>query len=207
MGRQANKQTLLNRLATIQPGYPFRGKLDLSFDGDTFVVQFRHIVEGGRLNDRQGATLDRVGLTGRKEPDYLRRGDVLFMAKGTRNDAALIVDVPPNTVCTPNFYRIRLKPEADILLPEFLHWQLNHRDAQRYFAMCCQGSAAPSITKSQLETLPISIPPLEAQRVMVDLAETAAREQDLLNQLIENRQRMVVAAGHRILHPDNKDDQ
>lgn len=204
MGKRINSQTVLNRLATIQPGYPFRGRLAMSGDDDAFVVQFRHIVVGERLTDKHGTTLDKTTLTGRKEPDYLRPGDVLFMAKGTRNDAALVGDVPPNTVCTPNFYRIRLKPETDGLLPEFLNWQLNHLDAQRYFSMCSQGSAASSITKSQLETLPIIIPSLEAQRVMVNLADTAAREQGLLNQLIENRRRMIVAAGHHILHPEHK---
>lgn len=206
MKSRINKQVVLNQMATIQPGYPFRGRLTFGEAGDAFVVQFRHIVVGGRLDDKHGAFLDKATLTGRKEPDYLRPGDVLFMAKGTRNDAALVGDLPPNTVCAPNFYRIRLKPEADIL-PAFLNWQLNHRDAQRYFAMCSQGSAASSITKSKLEALPVIIPPMETQSVMVRLAEAAAHETTKLNQLIENRQRMVVAAGHHILHPDDKDDQ
>jgi hypothetical protein len=204
MKNRESKTHALNELVTIQPGHPFRGKLPLSEKGQTFVVQFRHIVVGERLTDKHGAALDKATLTGRKEPDYLRPGDVLFMAKGTRNDTALVGDVPPNTVCTPNFYRIRLKPETDNLLPAFLNWQLNHLDAQRYFSMCSQGSAASSITKSQLEALPIIIPPLEAQQVMVNLADAATQEQGLLNQLIENRRRMVVAAGHHILHPEHK---
>lgn len=204
MKSRINKQVVLNRLASIQPGYPFRGRLAVSGEDDAFVVQFRHIVVGGRLDDKHGATLDKAILTGRKEPDYLHPGDVLFMAKGTRNDAALVGDVPPNTVCTPNFYRIRLKPEIDNLLPAFLNWQLNHLDAQRYFSMCSQGSAASSITKSQLETLPIIIPSLEAQQVMVNLADAAFQEQGLLSELIENRRRMVVAAGHHILHPEHE---
>lgn len=204
MKSQVNRQIALNRLATIQPGYPFRGRLTLGLEDHAYVIQFRHIFVGERLTDKHGVTLDKATLAGRKDPDYLRPGDVLFMAKGTRNDAALVGDIPPNTVCTPNFYRIRLKPETDSLLPEFLSWQLNHLDAQRYFAMCSQGSAASSITKSQLEALPIIIPPLETQRTMVNLADAAFQEQGLLNQLIENRRRMVVAAGHHILHPEHK---
>jgi hypothetical protein len=204
MKNRESKMHSLKELATIQPGYPFRGRLAVSGEGDAFVVQFRHIVVGEGLTDKHGATFDKAILTGRKEPDYLRPGDVLFMAKGTRNDAALVGDVPSNTVCTPNFYRIRLKPEIEGLLPDFLNWQLNYLDAQRYFAVCSQGSAASSITKSQLEALSIIIPPLETQQIMVDLANTAAREQVLLNQLIENRRRMIVAAGHHILHPEYK---
>jgi hypothetical protein len=202
MIHQPKRRCLLKSVATIQPGYPFRGKLELDDHGDAFVVQYRHLVVGEPLDDTQGHSLDRVNLTGRKRPQYLCAGDILFMAKGTRNNAAVVRELPINTVCTPNFYHIRLTPSVCNVMPEFLAWQLNHVDAQRYFAMCSQGSAAPSITKSQLGNLPIVVPPIEQQTLMVKLADAAAREKQLLNQLIENRQRMIDAAGHQLLRPD-----
>ncbi|WP_271912033.1 restriction endonuclease subunit S [Vreelandella alkaliphila] len=202
MNHQPKRRCLLQSIAAIQPGYPFRGKLELDSQGDAFVVQYRHLVVGEALYDPQGKTLDRVMFTGRKHPEYLCSGDILFMAKGTRNDAAVVRELPRNTVCTPNFYHIRLTSSACNVMPEFLAWQLNHIDAQRYFAMCSQGSAAPSITKSQLGNLPIVVPPIEQQALMVKLADAATREQQLFNQLIENRQRMVDAAGHQLLRPD-----
>mgnify|MGYP003115167762 CR=1 FL=1 len=202
MKRQPKQTYLLQHIAAIQPGYPFRGKLELDSQGDAFVVQYRHLVVGEALNDQQGKTLDRVTLPGRKRPEYLCSGDILFMAKGTRNDAAVVRKLPHNTVCTPNFYHIRLTPSACNVMPEFLAWQLNHVDAQRYFAMCSQGSVATSITKSQLGNLPIVVPSIEQQTLMVKLADAATREQQLLNQLIENRQRMVDAAGRQLLRPN-----
>lgn len=202
MNHQPKRRCLLQSIAAIQPGYPFRGKLELDSQGDAFVVQYRHLVVGAALYDPQGKTLDRVTLLGRKRPEYLCSGDILFMAKGTRNDAAVVRQLPHNTVCTPNFYHIRLISSACNVMPEFLAWQLNHVDAQRYFAMCSQGSAAPSITKSQLGNLPIVVPPIEQQALMVKLADAATREQQLFNQLIENRQRMVDAAGHQLLRPN-----
>ncbi|TKD64265.1 restriction endonuclease subunit S [Cobetia marina] len=202
MNHQPKRRCLLQSIAAIQPGYPFRGKLELDSQGDAFVVQYRHLIVGKTLHDQQGRTLDRVTLPGRKRPEYLCSGDILFMAKGTRNDAAVVRELPRNTVCTPNFYHIRLTPSACNVMPEFLAWQLNHVDAQRYFAMCSQGSAAPSITKSQLGNLPIVVPPIEQQALMVKLADAATREQQLFNQLIENRQRMVDAAGHQLLRPN-----
>tara|TARA_R110000764_G_scaffold112761_10_gene199795 strand:+ start:23028 stop:23645 length:618 start_codon:yes stop_codon:yes gene_type:complete len=196
------KTGLLDELAEIHPGYPFRGRLSLADAGNAHVVQFRHILVGEPLNDKHGKFLDCVILPGRKHPTYLRRGDVIFMAKGARNNAVVIGDVPANTVCTPNFYHIRLKEDASNLMPEFLAWQINHGTAQQYFATCSQGSAAPSVTKSQLECLPIIIPPIEKQRQIVGLADAAIRERQLLNQLIENRQRMVNAVGHQLLRSD-----
>lgn len=192
----------LRGLATIHPGYPFRGKLPVDKDGNAFVVQFRHLVVGASVDDKDGKTLDRVTLPGRRRPDYLWPGDILFMARGTRNDAAVVKALPHNTVCTPNFFHLRLKPETFRLMPEFLAWQLNHVDAQRYFAMCSQGSAAPSVTKTQLGDLPVVVPPIEQQKLMMKLAQAARREQALLEQLIENRQRMTDAVARHILRPD-----
>jgi len=202
MNEQSKHQLPLRSLATIHPGYPFRGKLPVDKDGNAFVVQFRHLSVGASLNDKEGKTLDRVTLPGRRRPDYLWPGDILFMARGTRNDAAVVSALPANTVCTPNFFHLRLKPEAFRLMPEFLAWQLNQTDAQRYFAMCSQGSAAPNVTKTQLGDLPVVVPPIEKQKLMIKLADAARREQVLLEQLIENRQRMTDAVAQQILRPD-----
>jgi len=200
---ESPKQWLpLRSLATIHPGYPFRGKLPVEKDGNVFVVQFRHLAAGESLDDKDGKTLDRVTLPGRRRPDYLWPGDILFMARGTRNDAAVVKSLPHNTVCTPNFFHLRLKPEAFNLMPEFLAWQLNHVDAQRYFAMCSQGSAAPNVTKTQLGDLPVVVPSPEQQKLMMKLVGAAQREQALLEQLIENRQRMTDAVARHILRPN-----
>lgn len=197
--RQKNRYSLKD-LAEIWPGYPFRGKLPLSERGEAFVVQFRHIVVGDCLRDRTGGNLDQADLTGRKTPNFLQEGDVLFMAKGARNYAVAVKEIPENTVCTPNFYHLRIKSEGG-LTPDFLAWQLNHRDAQRYFAACSQGSVSLSITKLQLGELPVVVPPLDQQHHLVGLASAAFREEQVLGQLIDNRRRMVSAVGHEILHP------
>lgn len=202
MSNQANHQASLSSLATIRPGYPFRGKLAVDKNGNASVVQFRHLVVGAALDDKDGKTLDRVMLPGRRRPDYLWPGDILFMARGARNDAAVVKALPPDTVCTPNFFHLRIKPEACRLMPEFLAWQLNHVDAQRYFAMCSQGSATPNVTKTQLSELPVMVPPIDQQTRMMQLVDAARRESELLEQLIENRQCMIDAVARQILRPD-----
>lgn len=197
------KQRLpLHNLVIIHPGYPFRGRLPVKRGGNAFVVQFRHLVAGELLDDKDGENLDVVTLPGRRQPNYLQPGDILFMARGTRNDAAVVRALPRNTVCTPNFFHLRIKSEVNNLLPEFLAWQLNHLNAQRYFSMCSQGSATPSVNKAQLGDLSVVVPPLEQQKLLVGLVEAAKRERVLLEQLIENRQRMTDAIAQRILHPD-----
>tara|TARA_Y100001934_G_C12355811_1_gene778075 strand:- start:850 stop:1524 length:675 start_codon:yes stop_codon:yes gene_type:complete len=190
----------LEEMAEIRPGYPFRGKVPITDDGEAYAVQFRHMVRDV-ISDKSGATLDRVNLTGKKKANFLLPGDVIFMAKGTRNLAAVIEEVPENTVCTPNFYHIRLKQGTNPLEPHFLAWQLNHSEAQRYFASCSQGSASTSITKAQLGSLSVSVPSLEEQNQIVSLIRAADQEKEILLQLIENRQRMIDSIGQQLLHP------
>src|SRR5690606_41964059 len=86
--------------------------------------------------------------------------------------------------------------------PALLAWRLSHSDAQRYLAACCQGSVAPSITKSQLGSLPIMVPAIERQKRMVKLADAAIREMKLYQKLIDNRQRMIDDVGQQLLRPD-----
>jgi hypothetical protein len=53
-----------------------------------------------------------------------------------------------------------------------------------------------------LGDLPVVVPPIEQQKLMMKLVGAAQQEQALLEQLIENRQRMTDAVARHILRPD-----
>ena len=76
--------TSLASVCEILPGYPFRGKVPEAEGSDIRVVQIKDVsVELGIRWDGCQATT----LTGKKDPGWLRPGDVLFVAKGNRNFA------------------------------------------------------------------------------------------------------------------------
>ena len=80
-------QYLLSNIASISAGHPFRGRIPESIEGDARVVQIRDINEYDQViwND-----LIHTNITGRKQPDWLQQGDILFSARGQRNRATLI---------------------------------------------------------------------------------------------------------------------
>jgi len=127
-------------------------------------------------------------LEGRGEPAWLRPGDVVFSARGHRNVAALVDNPPGKAVCSPHFFVLRVKDPGRVL-PEFLAWQINLPEAQRYLAQSATGSNITSIGRQALEMLPVSLPSLERQRTFALLGRAARRERQLLEQLIENRKR------------------
>ena len=182
-------QMSLEGLAEFRVGYPFRGAIAPVADGSVLVVQMKDASATGSMD---WGAVARTELTGRREPDWLASGDVLFVARGNHYYAAALEAVPSRSVCGPHLYHLRLKRDSAVL-PGFLAWQINQPPIQRLLHQAAEGSNQLSIRRAELEALPISVPSLAVQEQVVRLAETAARERIVLDQLILNRERQLSA--------------
>jgi hypothetical protein len=180
-----SRRTILGDLTTITAGHPIRDAVRSVPGGDIAVVQIKNVDADAGVD---WPAVTRTILTGRREPDWLRSGDILFSARGQRNVAVSLDRPPTKSVCSPHFFLIRIK-NGGLTLPAFLAWQMNQPDAQRYFSQSATGSYITSIRRQVLETLPIQIPPLERQRLVVRFAKTAQLEKEVIEKLMENRQR------------------
>jgi hypothetical protein len=174
----------LSELATISAGHPIRDAVRDVAGGDVAVVQIRNVRADTGVD---WAAVARTNLSGRREPDWLKPGDVLFSARGQRNVAVCLDEPPLKAVCSPHFFLIRVTENRSVL-PEFLAWQMNLPSAQQYFAQSATGSYIKSIRRQVLESLSLLIPSLDRQRLLVGLARTAQREKEILERLIVNRQ-------------------
>ncbi|MFM9967444.1 MAG: restriction endonuclease subunit S [Burkholderiales bacterium] len=140
----------------------------------------------------------RTELESLRGVDWLRDGDVLFVAKGTRYFAACLADVPPNTISSPHMYVLRVKA-PDRLIPEFLAWQINQRPAQKYFTQTALGTNQLSIRRAVLESMTLAVPILEKQRKVLALAQLAGAERFAMEKLIKNRQQQLDAVAREML--------
>ena len=174
----------LGGLGEIRSGYPLRGAISPVSGGSTLVVQMRDVASDRPLH---WPAVVRTELTGRQMPEWLTDGDVLLVTRGNRYYAVALENVPDRTVSGPHLYHLRLKPNSR-LLPAFLAWQLNQSPIQRHLHQAAEGSNQLSIRRAELEALSISVPPIVDQQRIVRLAELAARERVLLEQLIRNRE-------------------
>ena len=189
--RQAAQESRLSDIADIRLGHPFRGTVKQFDNGDVKVVQVRDTQPTGEIN--QYAMVETV-LNTKKQPDWLRNGDVLFVAKGAKHYSVLVEQILERTVCSPHFFVVRLKPEfKDVILPDFLCWQLNQQPAQRYFKATAEGSMYLSIRRQVLENVPIKVLKLEKQKQLAAMHRCGVREQKVLQKLIENRQQQLEA--------------
>lgn len=176
-------------VVSLQGGYPFRGSIEESADGGTLAVQMKDVDPDHEVN-WSGVT--RTTLTGRKQPDWLKAGDVLFVSKGARFYAVCIDEPPIAAVCSPHFFLLRVLPLAE-LLPAFLAWQINQPPFQRQLQQAAEGSSQLSIRRPVLESLTLSVPSLADQQRIVALADLARQERHALHQLIHNREQQLQA--------------
>lgn len=196
---------ILELVAEIRAGHPFRGAIEESRQGNGYVIQVRDQDEDGQVVWK---SLVKAEVAGRKEPEWLSPGDIIFAARGIRNLATAITEnelesLEYPVVCSPHYFQIRIKQEVE-LLPEFFAWQLNQSIAQRYFQQSAEGSAQVSIRRAVLEQTPITIPCIEVQQRVLKLSQQAAREEKIYQQLIELRRQEMSAIAKQILTEHSK---
>lgn len=187
-------KVLLKNIATVKAGHPFRGMIKEDLDGNGFVVQVKSLNVNGKINLN---SLVQTNVQGRRTPEWLKRGDVLFLSRGPKLTAAAVIDLPENVVCSPHFFVIELLNKD--VLPEFLAWQLNQNHAQRYLKKSAAGSAQVSVKRCFLENVPLTIPSVKDQKVVVNLANCALKEKNVFTKLIQNRERQLLAIAQKIL--------
>lgn len=182
----------MGHLADIRLGHPFRGPVREVANGEVAVVQLKN-ADPDRGVD--WPALVRTTLFGRKQPDWLQTDDVLFAARGNRNLALHMDEVPGPAVCAPQFYLLRVRSEN--VLPAYLTWYLNQQPAQRYFAQSAEGTLITSIRRPVLEALPIPVPRIDRQHLIARLNNAVSKEKRVTEQLLRNREQQLrlVATG------------
>lgn len=200
MNNAANEMKL-GDLVYIRAGHPFRGAVEAVPEGAVAVVQMKDIMPSGGVD---WSSAVRTELVGRKEPDWLRSGDLLFVSRGSRYFAVCVDSPPAPAVCGPHLFHLTVKAR-ELLMPEFLAWVVGQGPVQRQLQQAASGSLQLSVTRQALEALEIPLPPLATQRVITDLAAAAARERVVLTALIQNRERQLEALASALAsgHPTN----
>ncbi len=171
----------LKTLVILMAGQPLRGSIENVPDGEVAVVQMKDVDSDSGIDKAQ---CYHINLTGRKKPDYLRLGDILFVGRGYRIFAVLVDEVLIQTVASPHFFILRIKPETAVR-PDYLVWYINQSRAQKYFSKHIAGTALPHINRQTLEDLPVILPPLQVQARIVNAHRCRLKEKTLLEILIE----------------------
>lgn len=178
----------LSRIVKLNAAYPFRGRIPEIQGSGLRAIQMKDVSEEKGIN---WETATETEIDGRRKPDFLTPGDILFAIRGNHNYAALVdgVALKYRSVASPHFFVLRCVSSE--ILPEFLVWQLNQGPLQRYFQRESEGTLTKSIRRSTLENALIAIPPPEKQKQIVQLSQAVKAERQLLGKLIQKNEAMM----------------
>ena len=181
-------EVALKTVAVIQVGYQAKAGIKERARGTHRLIQSKDFDSFYRLRPENLTAF----FPERKPETYsVRKGDVLFQARGMAHFACCIEDDLMDTLAAGSFYILRAKNED--LLPQYLAWWLNQSKAQAYFRAQARGSRISFISKETLSRLQIRTPPLSVQEKVVKIVTLARHEQLLLERLSSLRADMVKA--------------
>lgn len=185
---------LLSEIASISLGYSFRGAIESTASSSTRVIQMNDIKQDCNID---WDSLTKTELPGKKMPQWLREGDIIFVARGYNNIAIHLSDVPEECVCSPHFFVISINdPNFD---PAFVAWQINQHPIQQWFNTVAAGAAQRSIPIKEIRNLAMKTIPIAEQKKVVALHQSCIREKQLYLNLIENREQTMFSISQAVL--------
>ncbi|MBT9291815.1 restriction endonuclease subunit S [Prosthecodimorpha staleyi] len=172
---------------TIHTGYTARGRLEPLAAGGVLAIQLRDISPEGRIDPDR---LTRVQLEDLADRYFVRAGDVLFRSRGDRNTASALDErlQEPALAVLPLMV---LRPNRDVVTPEYLAWAINQPPAQRHFDAAARGTNIRMIPRSSLDNLDLDVPDIETQEKIVAVDALAERERALSQLAAETRKQMI----------------
>ncbi len=173
-------------IAEVRMGYSFRSRLETDAEGDVVVIQMKDIDDANLLHPEG---LARIQMPDLKDRHLVQVGDLLFRSRGVTNSASLVGGGIGRAVLAAPMLLIR--PRTEIVEPAYLQWFINHPATQAVLAGQAAGTAVKMIGKGVLDNLKVVLPPLERQRLIVEVAQLASREAALLDELRGRRKALL----------------
>lgn len=172
----------LSNIAKIDSGKSFRNRIDDNPNGNCLVIQMKDVSYDNQTisGTPQTISIDRVS-----PGQLLEKGDILFTAKGN-NNIAIEYNLDQPAVAVSLFFVI--KPNRNIVNPQFLTWYLNSPTSQAYFAENREGATVGNIRIDVLKNLEIELPEFEKQNLIAKLNQLKLDEKIITIEYLEKKE-------------------
>ncbi|RLA38801.1 MAG: restriction endonuclease subunit S [Gammaproteobacteria bacterium] len=181
---QRHPNASLSTLASIRSGFPFRERIKHVNTGDVRVLQIRDL----RLNPVLKATNLPLITSPKGRAKFLEPGDIVIPARGEHYHAVNFTLSEP-TLASSQLLTLRVT--SDTVLPGYLCWALNQPKTQHTLRNESRGTNMPLLTRQSLSMVKVPVPPLATQQKIIDLQQLWEQEQQLTQQLLNNRESML----------------
>jgi len=164
----------LKNIASIRTGV--LGKA--TSEGNIKYIQVRDFDSVGKKNTEIFEEINGISI---KDRHFLKKGDVLFSAKGTKNFASEVdISMLPAVASTSMFI---ISVNDNIVLPEYLTWYLNQPKVISYLKRKAKGTSMPSISKKDLGELEIAIPRIKVQDTILKIEALRKKKRKIVQRI------------------------
>ncbi len=177
---------LLKSIVDLKSGLMLRKRPDYTDRGEFLYIQLKDILENQVVD---WDNLQRINVNNPKKVNLVRRGDILFRAKGFQHDALYIDEQIDNVLVSAQFFILRTK--SQIADPQYIAWYINQPTAQEYFNTVSAGTYVPSINRKNLLELEVELPDMAKQKLIADIYRLRRREQSLVRKLDDAKDSLI----------------
>ena len=191
----------LGKLASVRTGLVIarkKAKLDSQYKIEYEQISLRYFGRGIKLNRFEkelfvsAENIDRKYLT--------QEGDVVVRLRAP--SSAVYIGKEDKGLLIHSLLAV-IRVESKLLDAKYLAYYINAHATQRILKQDVKGTAIPMLKTKDLEELNITLPTLEKQKEIVRFLELANREQNLLQQLIKEKQELSQAILNNIIKEEN----
>lgn len=175
----------LRDVCEIQSGFTARSAVAADKFGGLPALQLGDLKGLGEINvseaplyDVEGKNLDRYSVG---------PGDVLFRSRGTDTTAAIVTG-GKEAFAIAMLPLVIIRPNHELVLPEFVAWLINQSESQKYFSKRARGTNLKMIPRDALAELRVYTPEIDVQSQVVEASRLARIEASLLRQLAEKKE-------------------
>jgi len=170
-------------------GYSFRNRVEDEPKGDLRVIQMKDLSDNYSFINSSLTSISSDKINSKL---FLKKNDVLFLAKGSNNFAIEYTLDFPKAIASSAFFVLR--PDTNKVVPSYLTWFINQLPVQYYLKENMAGTYIPNINKSAIEGIMIALPSIVIQEKIVLIESLRKQEHALMNKIIAKRQVAVSAA-------------
>jgi len=173
----------LNEIVDIISGMAFRSS-DADPKGSIPVINASSIIAGSILSDF--SEMKKITELPTRSPAVVQNEDILMVSRATPGNPfkTSVVKTDQPLIATSSLYILRVKGSQ--ILPQYLNHFLNSSSFQRNVIDKARGSTISHITRHSLGDIPIPIPSIKHQELIIKL-KTNVEEQKKIN---NRRQRL-----------------
>jgi restriction endonuclease S subunit len=119
----------------------------------------------------------------------LKKGDILFLAKGNKFDAAIVDEDSDDMVPSQLFFIIRI--EEKLYNPKFITWYLKSKSVKRYLDKFTTGNTVKTLRRKVLENIEIPSYIRDKQDKIVELIESFENEKKITLEYLDKKERLI----------------